>query len=71
MEVVAAFRKPDGSLTPDMTVDEINQEKYLEYGVTKQQVKSMFFKYHKQLIEAANQGINVELKKKEDQARSA
>ena len=71
MEVMAAFRKPDGTLTPDMTVDEINQGKFKDYGVSEKQVKSMFFKYHKQLIEAANQGINVELKKKEDQARSA
>lgn len=60
--VVGAFRKKDGSLTPDMTAEEVRQGKYQEYGITSSQIKGMLFRYHKVLIEGAEDNVKVSLK---------
>ncbi|MEJ6952437.1 hypothetical protein [Natronospora cellulosivora (SeqCode)] len=47
-----------------MTAEEINKGKYKKYGVTDQQIKDMFFKYQKTLIEGTYPEVKIEPKDK-------
>ena len=60
MKVVSCFLKEDGSLTPDMTAEEFKNKKYLEYGITEEQVNEMWHKFTKVLIEGCYPGVKLE-----------
>lgn len=70
MEIVATFKKKDGTKTPKMTEEEIRDGKYKKYGITDEQVEDMFFRSAKHLIEASYPNVTVK-KKVEEAERSA
>ncbi len=68
MEIVAAFKRTDGSVTPEMTVDEIKEGKYKDYGITEKQVEDMFFRSTKYLIESTYPTVTIEKVKKSERS---
>lgn len=52
MKVVCAFKLDDGIITEEMTLEEID-EKIKKYGLTEKELKNMFFRYFKILLESS------------------
>lgn len=61
MKVLFRFRTEDNELTPAMTADEINNKQYKKFGVKEDNLKNLFYKPTKYLLENTYH-IKVELK---------
>ena len=61
MKVTASIKKKDGSVTPPMTAEEINNGKYREYGVTDEDFQKIANRIVKSALELKYPDIKVQI----------